>query len=491
MGDSTGWYRPPRCPPARPRRTSRTPSTLLADDAHVRCARRQLHLLPQQPHFGSWNTRTPQRVKRGTASAWCGTSTTTTWNHLRAMFPEGRLGPTGDVAKINCATCHQGVSKPLHGVSMLPDYPELAVKPTPAPPVDPARRSTRWRGRSGRRLWHRWPERSDGPLLAQPRGFCAGVTRAIEIVERALEIHGAPVYVFHEIVHNRHVVRDLEHQGAIFVDDIEVIPARRRDGVQRAWRGDAIVVRAAQAATTASSSTPPARWWPRCTCRSSATPGRDIEVVVIGHAGHDEVEGTLGQVDRRSAVVATLERRRAPADARGARVAYVTQTTLSVDDTRAMIDALQAPLSADRGPGHRRHLLRDAEPAACGAASWRPRWTWCWWSAPATARTRNRLREVAAQAGVPAYLIDEAARSSRRGWKVRGASGSPRVPRRPNIVDGVRERLREWASRVSESCRDARERDVPSPGSRPGRRDGTRAEPEPALSPASAAGEVA
>ena len=142
-------------------------------------------------------------------------------------------------------------------------------------------------------------------LLARPRGFCAGVTRAIEIVERALEIHGAPVYVFHEIVHTQHVVRDLEAQGAIFVDEIEVIPrgavtVLSAHGVARsveraAERRDLVVIDA----------TCPLVAKVHLQVQRFARQG--YEIVLIGHAGHDEVVGTVGKIDSPIHVVASTE----------------------------------------------------------------------------------------------------------------------------------------------------------------------------------------
>ena len=175
-------------------------------------------------------------------------------------------------------------------------------------------------------------------LLARPRGFCAGVTRAIEIVERALALHGAPVYVFHEIVHNGYVVRELEARGAVFVDDIDAIP-----------RGAVTVFSAhGVAATVEREAVARGLEIIDATCPLVAKVHLQVQrfvrqgraVVLIGHAGHDEVVGTVGKVDQPVHVIASLaDIERLPMAAQSA-VAYVTQTTLSVDDTRELIAAL-------------------------------------------------------------------------------------------------------------------------------------------------------
>ena len=278
-------------------------------------------------------------------------------------------------------------------------------------------------------------------VLARPRGFCAGVTRAIEIVERALEIHGAPVYVFHEIVHNQHVVRDLEQQGAIFVDDIEVIPRGAvtvlsahgvTRSVERAAEDRSLVVIDATCPLVA-----------KVHLQVQRFARLAYEIVLIGHAGHDEVVGTVGKIDQSIHVVASLddiERLPMPADAR---VAYVTQTTLSVDDTRELIDALTR-----RYP----HLVGPEIDDICYATQNRQVAVKqladevdvvLVVGAPNSSNT-HRLQEVAVQRGKPAYRVAHAgeidpawlAGASRVG--ITAGASAPEY-----LVDGVRQRLHE------------------------------------------------
>ena len=133
-------------------------------------------------------------------------------------------------------------------------------------------------------------------LLCSPRGFCAGVVRAIESVERALEVYGPPVYVRHEIVHNRYVVESLRAKGAIFVEELDEVPRHRRAGdFFRPWRAAHRCPRRRRGAIC-SRSTPPVRWSPRCIARPKCTTGAAAQIVLIGHAGHPEVIGTMGQL---------------------------------------------------------------------------------------------------------------------------------------------------------------------------------------------------
>ena len=198
----------------------------------------------------------------------------------------------------------------------------------------------------------RVPNRSGKPpmrvVLAQPRGFCAGVERAIEIVERALELYGPPVYVRHEIVHNKHVVEDLRSKGARFVDEIDEIP----DGAITVFSAHGVSKKVADAAALRALPVIDA------SCPLVAKVHKEAqkyekagcEIILIGHAGHPEVEGTRGRVEGDMHLVSTVDdvariKLRDPT-----RVAYVTQTTLSVDDTREVIEALQGRFPAIVGP---------------------------------------------------------------------------------------------------------------------------------------------
>ena len=239
-------------------------------------------------------------------------------------------------------------------------------------------------------------------LLAQPRGFCAGVVRAIEIVERSLRKFGAPVYVRHEIVHNRHVVEKLEGMGAVFVESLDEIP----DG--------AITIFSAHGVAQSIIDEAKSRGLPvlDATCplvskvhlQGKRYVGRGRALILIGHAGHPEVEGTMGQVDAPVHLVSTVEdvaQLDIPADAP---VAYVTQTTLSVDDTRGVIAALRERFSDLQGPDvadicyatqHRQSAVRELCELVdlllvVGSRN---------------SSNSNRLREIGVEKGLPSHLI--------------------------------------------------------------------------------------
>jgi 4-hydroxy-3-methylbut-2-enyl diphosphate reductase len=176
-------------------------------------------------------------------------------------------------------------------------------------------------------------------VLAQPRGFCAGVERAIDIVERALERFSAPVYVRHEIVHNRHVVDELRKIGAVFVKDVDEIPGGAitifsahgvSSAVEQAGRRHGLhVIDAACPLVT------------KVHREGQRYSGKGYEIVLIGHAGHPEVEGTIGRIDGKVHLVSTVEDVLILAPNDAGKLAFITQTTLSVDDTRAVIAALR------------------------------------------------------------------------------------------------------------------------------------------------------
>lgn len=241
-------------------------------------------------------------------------------------------------------------------------------------------------------------------ILAQPRGFCAGVIRAIEIVERALVKYGAPIYVRHEIVHNRHVVESLEKKGARFVEDLSEVPDKAvvifsAHGVSRA------VVAEAQARNLpALDATCPLVTKVHHQAQRYVAQGRTL--VLIGHAGHPEVKGTLGQIEGTVHLVQTeadVEALELPAETH---VAYVTQTTLSVDDTRSIIAALERRFHDVIGPETSdicyatqnrqtavRQLCRMSDLLLVVGAR--------------NSSNSNRLREIGEEAGVPSYLIED------------------------------------------------------------------------------------
>jgi 4-hydroxy-3-methylbut-2-enyl diphosphate reductase len=246
-------------------------------------------------------------------------------------------------------------------------------------------------------------------LLANPRGFCAGVDRAIEIVERALEVLGAPIYVRHEVVHNRFVVENLRAKGAVFVEEVDEVPTGATcifsaHGVSQAVR-DA----AAKRGLTVFDATCPLVTKVHIEVKRYSREGR--EVVLIGHAGHPEVEGTMGQFD--PSFGGAIHLVETPDDVatlpiqHPERVAFVTQTTLSMDDTSKVIDALRARFPAVHGPRkddicyatqNRQDAVKDLA-AQCDALLV---------VGSRNSSNSNRLRELAESRGTPAYLIDGA-----------------------------------------------------------------------------------
>ena len=214
-------------------------------------------------------------------------------------------------------------------------------------------------------------------LLANPRGFCAGVDRAVMTVERALDAWGPPVYVRRQVVHNRRVVEDLEARGAIFVESELDVPANSRLVLAAHGVPPEVYANAAERNLLTIDTTCPLVRKVHAEVRSFAT--RGCTVVVVGHAGHDEVVGTAAQAPHAVVVVGTAEQASAVELPEGSELAFVTQTTLSVDDTAHIIAILRA-LPADRRAADSRHLLRDDEPAEGGEA------------APGTRRRRCRRR---------------------------------------------------------------------------------------------------
>ncbi len=241
--------------------------------------------------------------------------------------------------------------------------------------------------------------------LARPRGFCAGVERAIEIVERALDLYGPPVYVRHEIVHNRHVVDSLRAKGAVFVEELEEIP----DG--------AVTVFSAHGVSQAVEDEAQRRDLPviDATCplvskvhtegRNHARKGR--EVILIGHAGHPEVEGTQGRIPGGVHLVSRTEDVPDVEVRDPKKVAYVTQTTLSVDDTRDVIDALQMRFPGIVGLDVKDicYATQNRQQAVRNLAA---QVDMLLVVGSRNSSNSNRLREIGAEMGVPSFLIDDA-----------------------------------------------------------------------------------
>ena len=242
-------------------------------------------------------------------------------------------------------------------------------------------------------------------VLAQPRGFCAGVERAIEIVERALKKYGPPIYVRHEIVHNRHVVEDLRTRGAVFVDELDEVPPGARTIFSAHGVAKRIEALAAERDLPVIDATCPLVAKVHNEGRRYAAQGR--EIVLVGHAGHPEVEGTIGQMPGKVHLVQTVEDVGRLEVADPEKLAYITQTTLSVDDTRGIIAALKARFPSIVGPDVRdicyatqnrqqavRELAKQVDLILVVGSR--------------NSSNSNRLREIGQETGRPAYLIDDA-----------------------------------------------------------------------------------
>ena len=243
-------------------------------------------------------------------------------------------------------------------------------------------------------------------LLANPRGFCAGVERAIEIVERALEQRGAPIYVRHEIVHNKFVVDDLRKKGAVFVEELDEVPRGSTvifsaHGVSREIRRDAD----ARGLKVFDATCPLVT---KVHVEVSKMLRDGFEIVMIGHRGHPESEGTMGQADGGMYLVETVEDV-ARLDVRDSgRLAYVTQTTLSVDDAAKIVGALKARFPAIRGP-KRDDICYATQNRQDAVKFMAPQCDVVIVVGSPNSSNSNRLREVAQNMGVQAYMVDNAA----------------------------------------------------------------------------------
>ena len=283
-------------------------------------------------------------------------------------------------------------------------------------------------------------------LLANPRGFCAGVDRAIDIVERALALFGAPIYVRHEVVHNRYVVERLRSLGARFVDELEEVPDDATvifsaHGVSRAVQEEAV-----RRKLDVFDATCPLVTKVHMEVTRYARDGR--EVVLIGHQGHPEVEGTMGQFDTsrggRISLVETPEDVARLEIKDPSRLAFVTQTTLSVDDTSRVVDALRARFPQLSGPRKEdicyatqnrqdavKNLLEECDVLVVVGS-------------PESSNS-NRLREIAEKRGVPGYLVDGADHLRREWFEGKRAVGVTAGASAPEVlVQQVIARLQVW-----------------------------------------------
>ena len=242
-------------------------------------------------------------------------------------------------------------------------------------------------------------------LLAQPRGFCAGVERAIEIVERALARYGAPIYVRHEVVHNKFVVDDLRAKGAIFVEELEEVPAGNTVIFSAHGVSQAVRTEAESRGLKVFDATCPLVTKVHIEVARMREQGR--EIIMIGHKGHPEVEGTLGQVKDGTYLVETVDDVAALQVTDPAQLAYVTQTTLSVDDAAAIVDALRARFPAIVGP-KKDDICYATQNRQDAVKFMVPQVDLVLVVGSKNSSNSNRLREVAALRGVPAYLVDNA-----------------------------------------------------------------------------------
>lgn len=283
-------------------------------------------------------------------------------------------------------------------------------------------------------------------LLASPRGFCAGVDRAIEIVERAIELFGAPIHVRHEVVHNRHVVERLRAMGAVFVEELEDIPAGATVIFSAHGVSSAVEEEAKLRGFHVFDATCPLVTKVHLEVARHARDARDV--VLIGHAGHPEVEGTMGRFDARHGgtihLVENVEGAMRLEVARPESLAFVTQTTLSVDDTQAIVDALRARFPALQAPRVEdicyatqnrqdavKRLLEHCDVLVVVGS--------------VTSSNSNRLRELAERAGVPGYLVDGRENLQRQWFDGRKAVGLTAGASAPEVlVQQVVEQLREW-----------------------------------------------
>ncbi len=286
-------------------------------------------------------------------------------------------------------------------------------------------------------------------VLANPRGFCAGVDRAITIVERALELFQPPIYVRHEVVHNKYVVDGLKERGAVFVDELDEVP------------NDAIVIFSAHGVSQAVRLEAKARGLRvfDATCplvtkvhmQVTRASRKGQECVLIGHAGHPEVNGTMGQYDNPEGGIYLVE---SPADVEGLAVKdpsnllYATQTTLSVDDTAAVIDALRQKFPQIQGPRKDDicYATQNRQDAVRGLAQ---ETDLVLVVGARNSSNSNRLRELAEKSGTPAYLIDTA-ENIEQAWLnginavgVTAGASAPEV-----LVKQVIERLQSWGGKT-------------------------------------------
>jgi len=289
-------------------------------------------------------------------------------------------------------------------------------------------------------------------ILASPRGFCAGVDRAIEIVERALQLFGAPIYVRHEVVHNKFVVDSLRDKGAVFVDELDQVPDDATvifsaHGVSKAVQAEAV-----RRGLKVFDATCPLVTKVHLEVTRYAQEGR--ECILIGHHGHPEVEGTMGQFDRshggRMYLIEDLEDVSALQVMHPENLSYVTQTTLSMDDTAAIIDALRQRFPKIKGPKKDdicyatqnrqdavKQIAKDCDVVLVVGSP--------------NSSNSNRLKEVAERLGTPAYLIDNEQQIQREWFEGKQKIGLTAGASAPEVlVSRVIRQLAQWGIQLGE-----------------------------------------
>ena len=296
-------------------------------------------------------------------------------------------------------------------------------------------------------------------LLANPRGFCAGVDRAIDIVERAIELFGAPIYVRHEVVHNKYVVDQLRELGAVFVEELAEVP----DGATVIFSAHGVArsvqLEAGRRGLTVFDATCPLVTKVHMEVTRYAKEAR--EVFLIGHAGHPEVEGTMGQFDAslggRMVLIESVADARTAEVQDPARVAFVTQTTLSVDDTSSIVEALRARFPALHSPAKEDicYATQNRQDAVKGLID---RCDVLVVVGSSSSSNSNRLRELADKVAKPGYLVD-GPEHLRREWfanaqtvGVTAGASAPEV-----LVQGVVQQLLRWGGKVVDEVEGRRE----------------------------------
>jgi len=292
-------------------------------------------------------------------------------------------------------------------------------------------------------------------VLANPRGFCAGVDRAIDIVERALAMFGAPIYVRHEVVHNRYVVERLRQMGAIFIEDLDTVPDDSTlifsaHGVPRSVQEEA-----ARRKLKVFDATCPLVTKVHMEVSRYARDAR--EVVLIGHAGHPEVEGTMGQFDTaqggRIHLVETTQDAERLQVSDPERLALVTQTTLSVDDTAMIVQVLKRRFPALSTP-RKEDICYATQNRQDAVKQLLARCDVLIVVGSPTSSNSNRLREIAEKQGIPGYLVDGAADLQRAWFEGKKAVGVTAGASAPEVlVQEVVERLQEWGGERVEEMR--------------------------------------